>query len=108
MKDMESQFLEHSKTIRITPHARTWERVEVKLQAHRSRRKLISARLLNIAAAVTLLVVVSISVFLYTQNQHLRNAKAYSMSIEELSTSGFDSESIYDIVRIRRVYAEYQ
>jgi hypothetical protein len=81
MKDIYGQFREQAEHITITPQTGSWDRIETKLLAHRSRRKLFSARLLNIAAAVTLLVVISISVYLYTENRHLLNTRVYAMSI---------------------------
>ncbi|HLF63246.1 MAG TPA: hypothetical protein VI603_05825 [Saprospiraceae bacterium] len=106
MKDMESQFLEHSKTIRITPHARTWERLEAKLHAQRGHRRLFTARLIGIAAAILCLVAVSAGLFFYTRWQDAENSMQYSLSLEELQVTTAKAESIYDVERIRRYYIE--
>lgn len=108
MKNIESQFQLQSTTIKVTPHERTWDRIEAKLEAHRSRRKLLSARLMSIAAAVSLLVVVSLSVFYYMQNQHTLQSKVYTMSIEQIRLVDTTGDDLYDVSNIRRSYADLQ
>lgn len=106
MKDLDSQLQTQSQMIRAIPHDKTWERIEAKLDAHRSRRRLFNARLLNIAAAITLLIVVGLSGFLFMQNQQSLNAKMYALSIEELNAAASDTESIFAVENIRRSYAD--
>jgi hypothetical protein len=106
MNDMFSQFKKQSAMIRVAPHERTWERVEAKLHAHRSRRKLFNARLIGIAAAIICLVAVSSGVLFYTKWQEASRMVQYSQSMEELNSRFVDSESIYDIQKIRRSYAD--
>lgn len=106
MEDFESQLQTQSKMIRAIPHDKTWERIEAKLEAHRSRRKLFNAQLLNIAASITVLIVVGLSGYLYMQNQQSLDAKTYALSIEELNVDVVDSESIFEVENIRKSYAD--
>ena len=106
MKDMESQFREHSNSIRIQPHHSTWDRIDGKLSVHRSRGKILNARLLSIAAAIALLITVSVSIYFFQYNQEDVTQRAYSMSIEELASVTQGDEGIFDVERIRRSYRE--
>jgi hypothetical protein len=107
MKDLESQFQEHSKSIRIQPHPRTWERVEGKLRVHRSKGKVLHARLITIAAALALLITVAFSIYFIQENQQQLAQATYTMSIEELHNAVVTGEeSIYDVEKIRQSYKE--
>jgi hypothetical protein len=104
MKEVFSQFSEQSEKIRIPPHNRAWDRIESKLSAHRSRRKLVSTRVLSFAAVLLCLVAISAGILLYAQSQREFDAVQYSHSIEELKSVSTSGESIYDIDRIRVYY----
>lgn len=106
MKDIYTQFREQAKHIRVTPHPGTWDRVGFRLRAHRGTRKLFMARLLNIAAAVIVLVAVGVSVVLYAQKRQLLQRTAYTAHIAELHSASATSESIYDIDNIRRSWSD--
>ena len=105
MKDLNTQFREQSEHLTITPHASTWDRIDTKLRAHRTSRKLFFARSLNIAAAVFILLAAGVGIMLYSQQKSLVSNKSYTAHIAELRSPA-TSESIYDLSSIRRSWAD--
>ncbi len=106
MKDIYQQFREQADHIKITPRPVTWDRIELRLRAQRNGRRLVVSRLLNIAAALIVLIAVGVSVMLYTQNKHLLEHNAYSAKITQLSETSGTAESIYDVTNIRRSWSD--
>ncbi len=106
MKDLYTQFREQAEHIKVAPAGGSWDRIEAKMQMQRSRRKLAIARLLSIAASLILVVTLSFIAIFYSQNQDWMTGKAYSMTIEELSTTHESGESMFDVEKIRKSYAD--
>jgi len=106
MTDIENQFHEHAKHLVVTPTSAAWDRVEAKLHMQRSRRKMATARMLSIAAALLLVVTLSFIVIFYSQDGDQMSSKEYSMMIGELRTDGTYEESIFDVDKIRKSYAD--
>ena len=106
MKDIYAQFRDQAEHITVTPNPATWERVRMRLRVHRNNRKLLTSRLLNIAAAILVLVAVSVSIVLYKQKKYLIEHTAYTTHLSPLDGTSIGSESIYDLQNVRRSWAD--
>ena len=105
MKDLFVQFRDQSGSVKVNPHPGTWDRIEARLHAHRSERKLTKIRWFSLAAVMLCLVCAAATMILYAQWQKEYHSAQYSQSIEEFSTVTSSGESIYDVDRIRGYYA---
>jgi hypothetical protein len=108
MKDIFAQFREQSEMIRVAPHRRAWDRVESKLSAHQSRRKLLGSRVFSFAAVLLFLIAISAGILVYTQSWYQVDSMQYSLSLEELKSVSTTAESIYDVERIHVYYTVFE
>lgn len=105
MKTFESQFHNEAQHIRVTPSHGTWDRIRARIDAQRSKRRFVTMRLLGIAAVV-LLLIGSAAVFYSLSLIHDNHSGAHQMTITELNVTPVQGESIYDVSRVRRSYAD--
>jgi len=105
MNDLFDQFRDQSGSVRVDPHPGTWDRIESRVNAYRSTRRLTRTRLFSIAAVMLCVISVATALTFYVQRQAAYDATQYTQGIEELSTGSLQGESIYDVGRIKGYYA---
>lgn len=106
MKDLYVQIREQSRHITATPQHGTWPRIDAKLEAYQSRRKLRLSRLLAVAAVLAGAVALSVSFLHLSTPNETQRAAAYRATLQELHTVEVQSEAIFSVENIRRSYTD--
>jgi predicted PurR-regulated permease PerM len=106
---MQDQFYHIAKNIKVTPPPGAWQRLEVKLERQRLRRKIKYARIVSIAASILIIITVGVAGFFYLETQSIvsqqTNALNYYQTFEELDFESSMTNTMYQAENIRGLYA---
>jgi len=107
MNTQSSKFKRESELVRVQPPGSAWKRIEARLEADGSRRKIKIARLFNYAAAILLLAIfAAIGLYFYSTPSGY-DSKLYSASLETLTQEPTTDVSIYNIEKVRDLSAYF-
>ena len=105
MQDPQAHIKQESSKIRIAPPRSAWRRIESQLDSRSAKRRMRTARMLSIAAAVMLIVTIGVTGLYVTSFQKYNSNGLYSLSMEELNESPAEGTSIYDVKKVQELTA---
>ena len=106
MSITDGQFREKSKGITVMPELRAWERIEARLHARRTRRKLLNARIFTLTLLVLCVLAIAIGLFYYAKWRAAQHQSMIKTSVKKEEIKEIKVENIYDVERIRMYHAD--